>query len=58
MTYDEALRQVETIIRTLERGEAISIEEYKQKAAQAKELLDFCQSQLATLDKELKQILS
>lgn len=53
MTYDEALEKIEGIVRELESAEAISITAYKEKAQQAKQLLDYCESCLKELDKEL-----
>lgn len=49
MTYSEALQQVETIVKQLESSDAISPEEYKEKAAKAKELLDFCEGEVKQL---------
>lgn len=53
MTYDEALARVEQIVSSLERSEAISVTEYKEKAAEAKRLLDFCESEIVKIEKEL-----
>ncbi|MBO7409291.1 MAG: exodeoxyribonuclease VII small subunit [Paludibacteraceae bacterium] len=43
MTYDEAIARVEQIVKELEQSEALSMEVYKAKAKEAKELLDFCE---------------
>lgn len=56
-TYDEALKRLEAIVEELERGEALSMAEYKSKAAEAKKLLDYCQSQLTSLETDLNEIL-
>jgi len=53
MTYDEAISKVETIVKELEQSEALSMDMYKKKAQEAKELLDFCEKQLGTMSKEL-----
>ena len=53
MTYDEAIAQVETIVKDLEQSEALSMDTYKQKAQKAKSLLDFCEQQLAVISKDL-----
>ncbi len=51
MTYDEAIQKLDTIIATMETDEALSMEEYKAKAKEAKELIDFCQKQLMEASK-------
>ncbi|MCQ2346565.1 MAG: exodeoxyribonuclease VII small subunit [Paludibacteraceae bacterium] len=53
MTYDEAIEQVETIVKSLEQAEAISVTEYKKKAQEAKKLLDFCEQQIGAMEKDL-----
>lgn len=55
LTYDEAIAQVETIVKTLEQAEALSVTDYKKKAAEAKELLDFCEAQIVDMEKDLKE---
>ncbi len=57
MTYDEALKQLEEIITSLEQEEALSMEAYKEKAQQAKQLIEFCQKQLHTIENELQEIM-
>lgn len=52
MTYDEAIARVEAIVKELEQTEALSMEMYKQKADEAKELLDFCMKQLDAYSSE------
>lgn len=58
MNYDQAIKQLETIISSLESDEALSMEQYKQKAMQAKELISFCKKQLTTLEEEMKSAVS
>lgn len=53
MTYDEALARLQAIVEDLEKEEAVSIDEYKQKAQEAKELLTYCRRQLTTLEEEM-----
>lgn len=50
MTYDEALKRIETIVTELEQAKALSMDEYKAKAVEAKKLLDFCEQQISEMD--------
>ena len=52
ITYDEAIEKVEAIVKELEQTEALSMEMYKQKANEAKELLNFCMKQLDAYSSE------
>ena len=52
LTYDEAINRVETIVKELEQTEALSMEVYKTKAKEAKDLLDFCMKQLDAYSSE------
>ena len=56
MTYDEAINRLQTIVSSLESNEAISIDEYKKKATEAKQLLDFCRKQLTQIEEEIEGI--
>ena len=56
MTYDEELNHLQTIVSSLESNEAISIDEYKKKATEAKQLLDFCRKQLTQIEEEIEGI--
>lgn len=58
MNYDEAIKKLETIISSLESDEAVSMEQYKQKAIEAKELISFCRKQLIALDEQMKSAVS
>lgn len=49
MNYDENIQKAEAIVKELEQAEALSMEVYKQKAAQVKELLDQCEHQLTDM---------
>lgn len=55
MTYDEAIKRLEEIVQSMETGEALSISEYKTKAAEAKKLIDFCQKELTEMEKQMKE---
>ena len=55
MTYDQAIKRVEQIVHELEQTEALSVSDYKKKATEAQELLNFCQSQLVDLEKSLSK---
>ncbi len=57
MTYDEAIQKLDTIIATMETDEALSMEEYKTKAKEAKDLIAFCHNQLTTLEADLQTLL-
>jgi len=56
MSYDEALQRINTLLAELETGEAIPMDEYKTKAKEVKQLLDFCRSKLTSLEEEMKDI--
>lgn len=53
MSYDEALNKLEAIVQNLESAEAISVAQYKEKAEEAKKLLDYCESCLKTIENDL-----
>ena len=46
LTYDEAIKRVETIVAQLETAEAISMEEYKRLASEATALLNQCKAEI------------
>lgn len=52
MSYDEALIKIEGIVRELESAEALSVAVYKEKAEQAKQLLDYCESCLKDMTRD------
>ena len=43
MTYDEAIKRIEQLVRELEATKAFSMDEYLVKAKEAKGLIVFCQ---------------
>ena len=57
MTYDEAIKRLEELVQSMESAEAMTIDEYKQKAKEAKQLIEFCQKQLKGLETEMKEAL-
>jgi exodeoxyribonuclease VII small subunit len=58
MTYDEAIKRVEQIVSEMEQSEALSMDAYKTKAIEAKELFSFCQSQLTDWEKKMETIVT
>lgn len=55
MTYEQAMKRIEDIVRELEQTEALSVTVYKQKAKEANDLLAFCESQLLEMEKSLSE---
>lgn len=53
MSYDEAIKRAEEIITQLEHAEALSMEEYKNKAAEATALLNYCKESIMSLSLNL-----
>lgn len=53
LTYDQAIKRVEQIVRELEQTEALSVSTYKQKALEAQDLLRFCEAQLVDMERSL-----
>lgn len=53
LTYDKAIARVQDIVQELENTEALSVSEYKQKAQEAKQLLEFCEAQLRDMEAAL-----
>lgn len=53
MTYDEAIQKAEQIVHDLEQAQALSMEDYKRQSNEVKRLLDMCEKQLTTLEKDL-----
>jgi len=58
MKYDDALKQLETIVDNLEEGQALSMEEFKKQAEEAKKLLDYCRKQLTDFEADINSIIS
>jgi len=58
LTYDEAIARLEALVKELETAEALSMDTYKQKASEAKELITFCRAQLAGVEQDLQSLMS
>ena len=58
MTYDEAIKRIEQIVRELEQSEALSMDAYQAKAKEAKDLLIFCQTQLTDWEKKMEDMIA
>ena len=58
MTYDEAIKRLEEIVKELEQSEALSMDAYQSKAKEAKELISFCHAQLAHWEEKMNEIIS
>lgn len=54
LTYDEAMARLEALIKELASIGAVGMDQYKQKATEAKQLIDYCHSCLTELEKGLK----
>ena len=57
MTYDKAMARLEALVKELDSAEAVSMADYKQKAAEAKELITFCRAQLTNLEQDMQALL-
>lgn len=53
MTYDENIQKAEQLVKELEQADALSMDTYKTKAAEAKRLLDMCEQQLKKMQDDL-----
>ena len=53
--YDKAVKRVEEILHEMESTEAMSLLVFKQKASEAKQLIDFCRKELFKLEEDLRQ---
>lgn len=58
MTYDEAIKRLEEIVKELEQSEALSMDAYQSKAKEAKELISFCHAQLTNWEEKMNEIIS
>ena len=50
MTYDEKIAKAESIIAQLEAAEALSMDTYKQLAAEATDLLKQCKAEIEKME--------
>jgi exodeoxyribonuclease VII small subunit len=56
MKYEEALNQLETIVRKMEQGE-YDIDELTEQLKKAQQLIKLCRDKLTKTDEEIKKIL-
>lgn len=56
MTYEEALTQLESIVRKMEQGE-LSVDELATQLKTAQQLIAQCKQKLGKTDAEIKKIL-
>lgn len=54
LTYDQAMARVEAIVQQLEQSEALSLQEYRLLAEEARGLLAFCRKEIETLREGLE----
>lgn len=57
MKYEEALNQLETIVRKMEQGE-YNIDELTEQLKKAQQLIKLCRDKLTKTDEEIKKILA
>jgi len=57
MKYEEALNQLETIVRKMEQGE-YNIDELTEQLKKAQQLIQLCRDKLTKTDEEIKKILA
>ena len=57
MKYEEALNQLETIVRKMEQGE-YDIDELTEQLKKAQQLIKLCRDKLTKTDEEIKKILA
>ena len=55
MTYEESLKQLETIVRKMENDE-YSIDEIAAQLKTAQQLIKFCKDKLTKTEEEIKKI--
>ncbi|UKK47671.1 exodeoxyribonuclease VII small subunit [Prevotella sp. E9-3] len=56
MKYEEALQQLETIVRKMEQGE-FDVDELTEQLKTAQQLIKLCRDKLTKTDAEIKKIL-
>lgn len=57
MTYQEAVSELEQILKNLEQTEEVNIDVISAQVKRAGELMEFCRKQLHVLDAELTKIM-
>jgi len=53
MNYDETIHKAEQLVQSLEKAEALSMDEYRKKSAEVKQLLDLCEQHLSQMEQQL-----
>jgi exodeoxyribonuclease VII small subunit len=53
LTYDEAMARLETLTKELASIGAVGMDEYKQKALEAQQLIAYCHSCLTELESQI-----
>lgn len=56
MTYESAIKQLETIVTQIESGE-LDVDQLATKLKEAKKLISFCQSVLTKVGKDVEDVL-
>lgn len=56
-TYEQAFKELDSIVRGMEQGE-LDIDQLAQQLKRAQELIKLCHEKLVKADNEVKQILS
>lgn len=57
MTYQDAVSELEQILKTLEQTEEVNVDVISAQVKRAGELMEFCRKQLHVLDAELTKIM-
>ena len=57
MTYQEAVSELEQILKNLEQTEEVNVDVISAQVKRAGELMEFCRKQLHVLDAELTKIM-
>lgn len=58
LTYNEAINELEKILKELESNSEINFDQITQKIQRATELLEFCNKKLHQIDEDLEKLLS
>jgi exodeoxyribonuclease VII small subunit len=58
LSYTEAVSELEQILASLEKSTEVNMDIISQQVKRAAVLMEFCKTQLHTLDKEMEKILA
>lgn len=58
LEYNEAINELEKILKELESNSEINFDQITQKIQRATELLEFCNKKLHQIDEDLEKLLS